>query len=80
MFSSIMFVSMGGVTIYPMFDVLNAINLNRGLYGLMVVKLFTVPIINIYLVKGIYSVAALRNRGRRRQLTAAALLPYSSEL
>ena len=52
MFSSIMFVSMGGVTIYPMFDVLNAINLNRGLYGLMVVKLFTVPIINIYLVKG----------------------------
>lgn len=52
MFSSIMFVSMGGVTIYPMFDVLNAINLNRGLYGLMIVKLFTVPIINIYLVKG----------------------------
>ena len=51
LFSSIMFVSMGGVTIYPMFDVLNMVNLNRGLLGLMVVKLFTVPIVNIYLIR-----------------------------
>jgi len=51
LFSSVMFISMGGVNIYPMFEVLNAVNLNRGLYGLMIVKAFGVPIVNIYLVK-----------------------------
>ena len=51
-FSMLMFFSMGSVTIYPMFDILNLINVPKSLYGLMFIRIFGVSIINIYLVRG----------------------------
>ena len=51
-FSMLLFFSMGSVTIYPMFDILNFIHMPKSLYGLMFIRIFSVAIINIYLVKG----------------------------
>ncbi len=51
MFSSLMFISLGSITVYPLFDILNIIHLNKSLWGLIVVKMLGIPIVNIYLVK-----------------------------
>ena len=50
-FSSLMFISMGSITIYPLFDILNVIHLNKSLWGLIVIKALGIPIVNIVLVK-----------------------------
>lgn len=51
-FSSLMFINMGTITIYPKFQILSLVNLNRSLFGLMVLKFFGIPIVNMYLVRG----------------------------
>ncbi len=50
-FSSLMFIQLGSITVYPLFEILKVIKLNQSLYGLMVVKCFAIPIVNIYLVR-----------------------------
>jgi multiple sugar transport system permease protein len=50
-FSSLMFISLGSITVYPLFDILNAIHLNKSLWGLITIKAFGIPIIAIYLIK-----------------------------
>ena len=50
-FSSLMFVSIGSITIYPLFDILDIFGLAHSLWGLIVMKMFGVSIINIYLVR-----------------------------
>ena len=40
LFSALMFVNIGTITIYPLFDVLNLINLSSSLWGLIVMKFF----------------------------------------
>lgn len=52
MFSALMFVNIGTITIYPLFDVLNLINLSSSLQGLIVMKFFGINIVQIYLVRG----------------------------
>ena len=51
MFSSLMFISMGSITIYPLFDILNFIHLNKSLWGLIVIKALGLNMVNIFLVK-----------------------------
>ena len=51
-FSSLMFVGIGTITIYPLFDILNIFGLSSSLFGLIVVKIFSVSIVNIYLIRG----------------------------
>lgn len=51
MFSSLMFISMGSITIYPLFDILNFIHLNKSLWGLIVIKALGIPVVNIFLIK-----------------------------
>lgn len=51
-FSSLMFINMGTITIYPKFQILSLVNLNRSLFGLMALKFFGIPIVNMYLVRG----------------------------
>lgn len=48
---ALMFINMGTITVYPKFDILNAIHLNKSLWGLIVLNLFAIPTVNIYLVK-----------------------------
>lgn len=50
-FSSLMFVSFGSITIYAVFEVLNLVHLSDSLWGLVVMKIFSVGIINVYLVR-----------------------------
>lgn len=50
-FTALMFVSLGSITIYPTFDVLNLFGLSQSLWGLMVYKFFGIGIVNIYLAR-----------------------------
>jgi multiple sugar transport system permease protein len=50
-FTALMFINMGGITVYPLFEILNFINVPISLHGLIFLRLFAIPIINIYLVK-----------------------------
>lgn len=50
-FTALMFINMGGVGIYATFNVLNAVHLNQSLLSLIIMKLFGIPIVNMYLVR-----------------------------
>lgn len=55
-FSASMFISVGGITIYPIFRILNKIsfgniNLSTSLNGLLFLKLFGVSVVYVYLVR-----------------------------
>lgn len=51
-FSALLFIKLGGISVYPTFEVLSLINLDRSLLALIVVHCFSIPVVNIYLVKG----------------------------
>ncbi len=51
LFSSLMFINLGTITVYPLFDILKPIHLNQSLWGLIVVKCFSIPIVHIYLIR-----------------------------
>lgn len=50
-FTSLLFINVGSITIYPQFEVLNAIHLNKGLSALLVLHFFGINVANIYLVR-----------------------------
>ena len=50
-FSTLMFFSMGSVTIYPTLSILNFLHIPKSLPGLMIVRVLGVHIVNIYLVR-----------------------------
>ena len=50
-FTLVLFVKLGGISVYATFDVLNFLHLPRNLYTLMLVHLFAVPTANMYLVR-----------------------------
>lgn len=52
LFSSLMFISLGSITIYPQFEVLGLFGLSKSLFGLIVVTCFTIPVMHMYMVKG----------------------------
>lgn len=54
-FSALMFIDMGSITVYPLFGILNTIHLNKSLFGLIIIKALGIPIVNIYLVKSYIS-------------------------
>lgn len=51
-FSALMFVRTGGIEIYPTFQLLNDIHLPLNLYTLLFTKLFGIPVVHMYLVRG----------------------------
>ena len=51
-FVSLMFIQTGGISIYAVFQVLNAVHMTSSIWALMLTTVFGVPIVNIYLVKG----------------------------
>lgn len=54
-FSALMFISVGSITIYPQFEILSFFNLSKSLMGLVVMQCFGIPVVNMYLVKGFVS-------------------------
>ena len=51
-FSSLMFISMGSITIYPLIEILANLKLTNSLYGLLFMQCFGIPVVNMYLVRG----------------------------
>lgn len=51
-FTSLMFISMGSITIYPSFEILSKFGLTGSLGGLLVMTCFGIPIVNMHLVRG----------------------------
>ena len=51
-FSSLMFISLGSITIYPTLKILATIHLNKSLFGLIVMQCFGIPVMNMYMVRG----------------------------
>lgn len=51
-FTALMFIKLGGVSIYATFDVLNFLHIPQSLHSLLLLALFSVPTVNMYLVKG----------------------------
>ncbi len=51
-FTALMFVKLGPITIYPQFETLGRIKLSSSLWGLIVMECFSMPIIEVYLVRG----------------------------
>jgi len=50
-FSMLMFVNFGSITIYAVFRVLKIFNLSDSLWGLIVMKFFSIGTVNIYIVR-----------------------------
>ena len=50
-FTSLMFINMGSITVYALFDVLTFIHVPISLWGLVLIKFLGIPIINIFLVR-----------------------------
>ena len=51
-FSALMFISMGPITIYPTLRIVSALKLEKSLMGLLVTRFFGIPVIEMYMVKG----------------------------
>lgn len=51
-FSALMFISLGSITMYPTFKILSFFNLTTSLWGIVIQSLFGIPIVNMYLVRG----------------------------
>lgn len=49
--SAMMFVSVGTITIYPKFEILNVFGLATSLWGLIAMKFFGCSVVNVYLVR-----------------------------
>lgn len=52
LYGSLIFITVGSISIYPTFDVLQFFSIPRTLNGLLIVKLFSVPVVFIFLIKG----------------------------
>lgn len=50
-FTGLMFLNVGGITFYPKFEVINLLGIGNSLWGLIFMKLFSVNIVQIILVK-----------------------------
>lgn len=50
-FTSLMFISLGSITIYPKLTLLSTVGLNRSLWGLIALKCFGIPVANMYIVR-----------------------------
>ncbi len=51
LFSALLFIHLGTITVYPLFNILNIVKLNRSLWGLIIIKIFGINVVNMYLVK-----------------------------
>lgn len=51
MFTALMFIHMGSISIYPTFEILAGLGLTSSLNSLLVVKLFSVNIVGMYLIR-----------------------------
>jgi multiple sugar transport system permease protein len=51
-FTALMFVSLGTITMYPYFKVLDFMHIEKSLSSLLLIRCFAMPTANVYLVKG----------------------------
>ncbi len=51
-FTALMFVHIGSISMYPNFELMDFLRIPRNLHSLLLIKCFGIPMSNIYLVKG----------------------------
>lgn len=51
-FTALMFVTLGTITMYPYFEVLDFMHIDKSLSALLLIRCFGMPTANVYLVKG----------------------------
>lgn len=51
-FSMLMFISLGSITMYPTFKILSFFHLTTSLWGIVIQSMFAIPIVNMYIVRG----------------------------
>ena len=78
LFSSLMFMSLGSITIYPKFEILSAIGLNKSLWGLIVMHCFGIPVVNMYLVRSFVNTLPKELDDAAPVLATLALLSFQS--
>jgi multiple sugar transport system permease protein len=52
MFLSSMFVSLGSLTLYPLVVITKLVNLNRSLWGVIIIRVFAVNVTNVFIARG----------------------------
>lgn len=51
-FTALLFVNLGSITMYPYYEILDLLHFDKSLYSLLFIQVFGIPVTNIYLVKG----------------------------
>lgn len=51
-FLSSMFVSLGSLTLYPLLVITKLVNLNRSLWGVIIIRVFAVNVTNVFIARG----------------------------
>lgn len=54
-FSALLFVNLGSITMYPYYEILDLLHVDKSLPALLLIKMFGIPVVNIYLVKSFVS-------------------------
>lgn len=52
MFTATMFIAVGSITLYPLLDIAKFLGIHRTLWGVIIIKVFGLNIVNTYLAKG----------------------------
>ncbi|MBQ6907712.1 MAG: carbohydrate ABC transporter permease, partial [Clostridia bacterium] len=50
-FSALLFIKLGSVSVYASFEILDFLHIKRSLYALIFLEIFSIPVIDIYLVR-----------------------------
>lgn len=81
-FCALMFINLGSITMYPQFEIVNFLRIDKSLYTLLFIRMFGIPIANIYLVKSfissgvpqeLYDAAAIDGAGFVRTFVSVVL-------
>lgn len=51
-FTALLFVNLGSITMYPYYEILDLLHFDKSLHSLLFIGIFGIPVTNIYLVKG----------------------------
>ena len=81
-FCALLFVNLGSITMYPYFEVVDFLGIDKSLYTLLFIRMFGIPVANVYLVKSfistgvpneIYDAAAIDGAGFVRTFVSVIL-------
>ncbi|GHV36461.1 hypothetical protein AGMMS49546_01810 [Spirochaetia bacterium] len=78
MILSSMFVSLGSLTLYPLLMIAKVVNLNRSLWGVIIIRIFAVNTTNVFIARG-YIESIPREGNKKKDHVYPHILPYRSK-